>query len=77
MACRFILFDPTTPRDEWVPMALRDTTCLRRVADPTRWNARLREQGIDVDDEECHCVQNLNSAWETCPFYEARPPEAP
>ena len=72
MSCRFIQFTPLEPMNEWVPMALRDTVCLRRQTDPARWNAALREHGIEVEDEDCSCVQNPSSSWDSCPFYDER-----
>lgn len=69
MTCRFLFFSPPTPMNEWVPMALRDTTCLRRSTDPERWNAELRKFGFDVADDDCECVQNNDSSWDDCPFY--------
>jgi hypothetical protein len=72
MSCRFIHFTTLRATDEWVPMALREATCLRRSGEPRYWNAELRKLGYDIEDDDCHCLHNLASSWTQCPFYQCR-----
>lgn len=72
-ACRFVRFGPAGSMDEWVPLALRDATCLRRSLNPERWASELRRLGIEVSPDDCLCLQNSEGTWSRCPLYQPRP----
>jgi hypothetical protein len=75
MTCRYLRFDdPLSPGEEWVPMGLREGTCMLRKSDPRRWAAELRRRGVDVEDDNILCLHNLDANWECCPFCSMRGP---
>lgn len=77
MACRHIRFELVEgANSEWVPMALREATCMLRGSNPEKWNQVLRCNDVDVEDGDIHCMHNLEGTWDECPLYRERKAEA-
>jgi len=75
MVCRYIRFpNAGSPATEWVPMALVPGICLLRRSDPGRWTQKLHELGVEVDETDLTCRQNLDGAWLECPLCRERAP---
>lgn len=73
MVCRHIRFElAQVGAEEWVPMALREATCMLRSSNPEKWNQVLRCSDIEVDDDDTHCMHNLDGTWVECPLYRER-----
>lgn len=73
MACRHLRFDlADLASQEWVPMALREATCMLRRSNPEKWNQVLRCRGVEVGEDEIHCMHNLEGSWGVCPLYRER-----
>lgn len=73
MACRHLRFDPAAfAGEEWVPMALREATCMLRRSNPEKWNQVLRCRGHEVEGDDVHCLHNLEGTWDVCPLYRQR-----
>lgn len=73
MACRHLRFDPAAfAAEEWVPMALREATCMLRRSNPEKWNQVLRCQGHEVEGDDVHCLHNLEGTYHVCPLFRDR-----
>ena len=74
MPCRNIRFEieSDNPEQEWVPMALREAVCALRRSNPEKWNQALRCEGVEIDDEDIHCLHNLEGSFRRCPLHAER-----
>jgi hypothetical protein len=73
MVCRHIRFELAQfGEGEWVPMALREATCMLRSSNPEKWNQVLRCSDIEVEGDDTHCMHNLEGTWVECPLYRER-----
>ncbi len=69
MACRHLYYEEAfVPEFEWTPMAMREAICLLRRSNPEKWAGVLRNFGIEVEENDYHCMQNLDGDWEACPL---------
>ncbi len=73
MICRHVLVVVSgTLTDEWTPMALREAICQLRKSNPKKWIKALCDLGVEVEEDDCSCLNFLDGNWSECPLFAPR-----